>query len=288
MITVRLKGGMGNQFFQYAAGRALAIHHGVELGLDLSYLLDRTPRKKFTFREYDLDVFNIKAEIISSEKNVHHYRVGIFGKVLEVARRIIKPKGVERSFQYDPKFFSFGPNAYLDGYWQSPKYFAHIADALRQELTLTHRLSPETEALRGEIDASESVCVHVRRGDFVGNQLHDTFDASYYTRAIAHIASVRQISTIHVFSDDIDWCRNNLSFPYPTQYVGNEHAGKKGEGHLELMRSCKHFVIANSSFSWWAAWLAPYPEKIVVAPKRWFANDSIDTSDLIPEKWKCL
>lgn len=287
MVIVRLKGGMGNQMFQYAAGRALAAQHGAVLGLDPGYLLDRTPRKGFTFREYDLDVFTVDALLLEQKDIpfVHRYFFGAFGKLLDILKRILKLKGVERSFSFNTDFFSFGPNAYLDGYWQSPKYFERITATIRADFTLRKPLALAAAALRDEIAQAESVCVHIRRGDFVGNALHDTFDKNYYAEALAYIASKRPIGTVHVFSDDIEWCRENISFPYPTQYVGMEHAGAKGEGHLALMSACKHFVIANSSFSWWAAWLAINPDKIVVAPKRWFADPSIDTSDLIPETW---
>ena len=93
------------------------------------------------------------------------------------------------------------------------------------------------------------------------------------------------VEKIYVFSDDIEWCRANLSFGIPTMFVGDEYAGEKGEGHMYLMSKCKYFIIANSSFSWWGAWLALFKDKIVICPKQWFGDASIDTSDLIPESW---
>lgn len=289
MIIVRLSGGMGNQMFQYAAGRALALHHNVPLGLDTTFLLDRTPREGFTFRDFDLDVFNIKADIVSPGAVPWRHRKhfsGVLGIYIDAfRRRFLKFPGTEKYFTFDPSVLALGTDAYLEGYWQSPKYFEHIENSIWQEFTLKEPLSEPVELLRKEIMNCESVCMHVRRGDFVGNALHDVSDKDYYAKAIAYIGSAQRIEKIFVFSDDIEWCKSNLSFPYSTVFVGPECAGKKAEGHLALMSACHHFVIANSTFSWWAAWLAPHPEKIVIAPQKWFTDESIDTSDLIPEEW---
>ena len=290
MIIVRLSGGMGNQMFQYAIGRSLAIKNNVPLGLDAAFLLDRTPRVNFTFRDFDLDVFNIQAELVSQSAVPFWPRKHLSGKIMllkDKVRRILFPgKGTEKKFQFDSTIKDVGPNTYLEGYWQSPKYFFDIQDIIRADFTLKDGLSEKSLELQKEIKNANSVCVHVRRGDYVGNSYHDVgIGESYYEQGVQHILTKSAIDKIYVFSDDVEWCREHIYFGIETMFVGSEYAGKKGEEHLVLMTSCKHFLIANSSFSWWAAWLATNPQKIVIAPKKWFGDATIDTIDLIPEGW---
>jgi hypothetical protein len=132
-----------------------------------------------------------------------------------------------------------------------------------------------------------SLCIHVRRGDYVGSVNHEVVTRDYYDRALEYINKKTKIDKIYLFSDDIKWCEENLKFEIPTMYVGDEYAGEKAEGHHILMRSCKHFIIPNSTFSWWAAWLAPYKDKIIVAPKKWYPETSKynDEDNIVPESW---
>lgn len=280
MITVRLQGGMGNQMFQYACGRALAMRNNTSVQLDTTYLLDRTPRKHFTFREYDLDVFNVQAEVVSRKKYFWHIVLH------RIKNKLLKPRGVERYFEFDPSVSSLGPTATLEGYWQSPRYFSEIQDTIRKDFTLKDPLSGPSRILLEEIKDTASVGMHVRRGDYVGNAYHDIgIDQSYYEEGLRYIANKQAVQKVYVFSDDIEWCREHLNLPSETVFVGPEYAGKKGEEHMMLMSACKHFVIPNSSFSWWAAWLSKNENKIVIVPKKWFNNDTINTNDLIPQGW---
>lgn len=289
MIIVRLYGGMGNQMFQYALGRALALKNKTTLGLDIYDLLDRTPRQGFTFREYDLDLFSIEAEMVSQKSLSFWHRScgkGLAGVVLNKLRRnLFGGQGRERGFKFNPKVLDLGSGAYLDGYWQNPKYFESIAGIIRKDFTLKNPLPENIKELKKEIESLNSVCVHVRRGDYVGNKFHDVVNREYYNQAINILAKKINIEHIYVFSDDIDWCKENLSFSYTVTFVGKEYGGERASGHFELMKSCKHFIIANSSFSWWTAWLAENSEKVVIAPKVWFGDKSIDTSQRIPENW---
>ncbi len=293
MIIVRLTGGMGNQMFQYACGRALSLRTGVPLKLDLMLLLDRTKRPgkwKITFRDYDLDMYNIKADIAKRSDVPWQFRSYFRGLamlvVYQLERLLVPNPGREKSPAFDKRILSLGPNTYLDGLWQSPKYFDDVADTIRKDFTLKNPMSEGSQKLFDEIRSQNSLCIHVRRTDYVGNAHHDTgIGQSYYDRGIAHIAKTQTIQKIYVFSDDIAWCRENLHFAIETVYVGNEYAGKKAEEHLALMSACKHFVIPNSSFSWWGALLSGYPDKIVVAPKKWFKDSDDGAEDLIPASW---
>ncbi len=271
MIIVRLKGGLGNQMFQYALGRVLSLKNNTKLKLDLSFF--DLNFKNTTKRSYNLDVFNIKAGITR------------LSYLISILRKIFKSRGQEKSFQFDKKILSIGENAYLDGYWQSPKYFEGFEDILKNDFTLKNPLTQNTKILAEEIKDSNSLCIHVRRGDYVGNKNHEVVDTNYYAKGVEYIKNHAQIDKIYVFSDEIEWCRNNLSFELPVMFVGDNYAGRCGEEHMYLMSQCKNFIIANSSFSWWGAWLSQHKEKIVVCPKQWFTDTSVNTDDLIPETW---
>jgi hypothetical protein len=130
-----------------------------------------------------------------------------------------------------------------------------------------------------------SVCMHVRRGDFVGNRFHGTMPAEYYTSALSAIAPKFPKPKVFVFSDDIAWCERHLKFPFETMFMGHSYVGPKVSHYFALMKACKAFVISNSSFAWWAAWLGDDREKLVVAPKTWYLDSSKDTSDLTPSSW---
>jgi len=289
MIIVRLMGGMGNQMFQYAVGRALALTYNTRLKLDLTFLLDHTSRPRVRLRDYDLPVFNIAAEPATREEVPFLYRKHLPGRMAffvdGLRRRMRICRGSEKYFHFDPAVLEIGPDAYLDGYWQSPKYFDRVAETIRKEFALRDLASGTTQELAAEIASQESVCVHVRRGDFVNSSWHWTLGPDYYMAGLGLVTAKMSSPRVYVFSDDINWCRGNLRLPYQTTLVDHRYAGPKSSHHLALMSACRAFVIANSSFGWWTAWLNAYPEKIVVAPKRWFLDRSINTADLIPPGW---
>ncbi|MEK9207543.1 MAG: alpha-1,2-fucosyltransferase [Patescibacteria group bacterium] len=276
MIIVRLKGGLGNQMFQYALGRVLALKNKTDLKLDISFF--NLKFRNITKRSYDLDVFNIKAGVINKNKIVTY--------VFSVFKKIMKMPGQERGFNFDLKMLSLGPNACLDGYFQSYKYFSDFKNIIKKDFTLKNPLAQNIRNLGDEILNTNSLCIHVRRGDYVGNSYHEVVNSEYYKKGINYISGKTSIEKIYVFSDDISWCEENIKFQFPVMFVGQEYAGVKDEGHMYLMSMCKHFIIANSSFSWWSAWLSDYESKIVVCPKQWFGDASKNTGDLIPEEWK--
>ena len=290
MIIVRLKGGMGNQMFQYALGRALAIKNNTSLGLDLAALLDRTPRPKshrFTFYDYYLGIFNINAEVVSQSGVPFIYKTfkGKAGMYFNYFRKkFLKLPGTEKDFGFDPNVLATGPNTYLDGYWQSPKYFTDVENVIRRDFTLKEELPENIKFLVKEIKDSNSLCIHVRRGDYIGNPIHDIVGKEYYDAGINKIKNLTKIDKIYVFSDDIKWCKENLNFDFPTMFVGQEYSGQKAEGHLLLMSFCKYFVIPNSTFSWWGAWLCAREGKTVIVPKQWYGNANTN-DDLVPKGW---
>ncbi len=288
MIIVRLKGGRGNQMFQYALGRALSLKNDTILKLDTTYLENKTKRKNFTFRNFDLSIFNIKAEIAKTSDLPFFYRFlnGRFVFIFEALVNKFKlGGGLEKKFSFNENILNLKDGAYVSGYWQSPKYFSEIESTIRNDFSLKELPLQNIQDKAHEIKNTDSVCIHVRRGDYVGNPFYDVTDLDFYKKGIDLIRSQKNISKIYVFSDDIDWCKENLKFDIETFFVDDSFNGDKNEGTMYLMSFCKNFVISNSTFAWWGAWLAPSSDKIVVCPKRWFGDDIIDTSDLIPKEW---
>jgi hypothetical protein len=148
---------------------------------------------------------------------------------------------------------------------------------------------PASAPIAALMDETDSICLNVRRADYVSLQasidMHGFVGKEYYDRGIALIAPKVKVPHIFVTSDDVEWCQANLRFDYPTTFLGHEHKGYKFGNYLMLMSCCKHFLIPNSTFGWWAAWLNPSLDKIVVCPRNWFRDPNIDSSDMIPEGW---
>ncbi len=290
MIVVELMGGMGNQMFQYAFGRHLAHRLGADLVLDKHFLLDRTPKKNehFVFRNYDLDLFNIEASFLSSEisKKYNSLQNRLSKKISRWVPRIKGLKVIEQQgFAFESDLLELNDNCYLKGYWQTEKYFKDIEDIIKKDFTFKEPISVKSQSILTRIQSTEAVCLNVRRGDFVTNPVHGILDVSYYQKTEQIFLKKANNPTFFVFSDDIDWCRENIKLQSPTVFVGHEYAGSKFKDYLGLMINCKHFIIPNSSFAWWAAWLCYNPNKIVIAPHKWFNESEWDSSDVIPEHW---
>ena len=287
MVIVKLMGGMGNQMFQYAFGRSLSLKKGVTLKLDLKFLLDRTPKKNFVFRDYDLTIFNCKPQILIEEDKKSFFGSFIMGnkyfnKFLPVKNRKFY---TERRFEYDANVDKFNEDIYLEGYWQSYKYFSEFESTIRKDFYFKSKFNEEEEIINQKILSTNSVCINVRRADFLINSFHGVCNEKYFYQGLNYINNTESELNVFVFSDDIEWCKNNLNFAFPTTFVDHEYAGEKFQSYLQLMTNCKHFIIPNSSFGWWAAWLADFSKKIVVAPEKWFSDSNINTKDLIPHDW---
>lgn len=288
MIIVKLIGGLGNQLFQYALGRNLANINNTELKLDISGFSD------YKLHAYSLNHFNI-VEKFATEEEVRGFkkyqrRPGkvwfLYNRLIADERKYVK----EKQFQFDPQILKIGKDAYFDGFWQTEKYFKDIENILRKEVTVKTPLQGKDAETAKEIEATSSVMMHIRRGDYVTNkgtnEYHGTCEPDHYRKALAIIAEKVSNPHIFVFSDDHDWVKNNIIFEYPTTYVDHNKADKNYED-LRLMSLCKHHIIANSSFSWWGAWLSQNPNKVVVGPMKWFNNPKkkSDTTDVLPNNW---
>jgi hypothetical protein len=289
MIVVYLQGGIGNQLFQYAAGRRLAHTLGVPLKLDLSRLAGVAPDA--TPRRYALAPFRIRAEIATPEESaaLSAPAPGLLRRLLSLVPPCSRQTHVrERWFSFDRSILELPDGVILDGYWQSERYFADIAPLLREELVLSAEPSEGSRAALRLIKGVNAVSIHVRRGDYVTDAKvaakHGTCSDAYYREAVAAVVQRVENPRFFVFSDDPAWVRASFSIPYPTTVV-DENGPDRPYEDLMLMSACRHHIIANSSFSWWGAWLGTGSDRIVVAPERWFREPGIDTRDLIPESW---
>ena len=293
MIIVQLLGGLGNQMFQYASARSIALHKNTKLKLDIFFF---GTYKQDTRRQYDLGCFNTLQDFATPEdiyKVKGRISDGLSGKLFKAfdmlkpisKRRYIK----EKHFHFDPRIFDISTDAYLKGYWQSEKYFKGIEDTIREEFTLREDPDAENKMAAEQITSVPSVSIHIRRGDYVEdaktNSVHGTCSLDYYHKAVDMIAGRIKDPHFFIFSDDPGWVKENLKLDYPVTYI-NHNLGKKDYEDMRLMSLCRHQITANSSFSWWGAWLNKNPGKIVIVPGQWFKDNSINTKDLIPAGWK--
>lgn len=290
MMIANIIGGLGNQMFQYAAARALSLKYAVPLRLDISGFDGYGLHNGFElYRVFDIDMpLAFAAEI----RNVLGWRSPTLVRRVLSRPELKSLRGasfvVEPYFHYWPGFKSVSPRAYLQGYWQSEKYFADAIDELRADFAFRQPLSEQNAAWAAQIGHCNAVSLHVRRGDYVTdartNSMHGVCSLEYYHAAIDHILERMDAPEFFVFSDDIAWVQNNLNIRHPCHYI-DHNRGKESYNDMRLMSLCRHHIIANSSFSWWGAWLNAYPGKIVVAPSHWFADTSICVDDLFPEGW---
>jgi len=287
MIIVKLMGGLGNQMFEYAAARSLANMKHVDLKLDLGWF---DIKQVDTLRPYELKDLNTTKHSISATD----FKLLDDNKVSRLKLRLSKNSNslinyTEQYFQFNRRVLSLPDYSYLDGYFQSEKYFHNIRDLLLSEFTPSYKLSKKVQQDLSWINKTKnSVSIHIRRGDYVNNvnaaSFHGTSPLDYYYKALREIqAKIKGNLTVFVFSDDQTWCKNNLKLDYETHFI---NSATRSFDDMWLMSHCNHNVIANSSYSWWGAWLNKNPEKVVIAPKDWFTDKSIDTKDLIPSTWQ--
>lgn len=262
MVTVRIFGGLGNQMFQYAAGLALAHKYNVQLKLDISFF------KSCKDRKFMLDRFNISKDVIISN------RLGMFNS--KIARKIMSivkfPKWYYRNYStvFDNKIWDLPKNVYMDGYFQSEKYFAEIEKKIREEFVPAFELSEDFNWWQKTIENCNSVSIHVRRGDYLlrkNFEIHGILGVDYYEKAVSEIENQIENPQFFIFSDDEQWCRDNIVPITKNGEVVNLKSENKDVEELLLMSFCKHNIIANSSYSWWGAWLNKNGEKKVVSPE---------------------
>lgn len=291
MVVTRLVGGLGNQLFQYAAGLNLARLNKVSLKLDT------TDFDTYRLHAYSLDHFNIDASIAEPKdlKRFRRTRVSAIRRRLAVEERpgVRRHRGdtwvSEVSMEYDPEILSVKGNVYLDGYWQSEKYFLRIQDALRRELTIIPAPSSENREMAARIRHSSSVSVHVRLGDFASDPLtkavHGLLEPQYYIDASRHLLGLYPDIHFFLFSDAPREALTRAALPPERTTIVDLNSAETSYEDLRLMALCDHHIVANSTFSWWGAWLGTNPEGISIAPVKWFADETRNSRDIVPERW---
>lgn len=279
MIFARLFGGLGNQMFQYAAGQALATRLGTELALDFR-TIDNNGTRRLT-KVFDLQVTTAPALPPAKHEGFLPYAFWrAFGRNPKFHR--------ERGLGVNPGFARWGDGSYLHGYWQSEKYFPDIADQIRKSFRPVLPPSPQNAAIAEHIAATTSVSLHVRRGDYVALGTHGVCSEDYYNAALDHITpKLGKTPTVFVFSDDPQWAHDNLPLPFE-KIVVDINGPETDYEDLRLMSLCNHNIIANSSFSWWGAWLNDNPHKIVTAPATWFGAKGMHNPDILPKGWLAI
>ncbi|MFK5947535.1 MAG: alpha-1,2-fucosyltransferase [Methylococcales bacterium] len=289
MVISHILGGIGNQMFQYAAGRALSLTHGSELLSDLHDFSDYSLHNGYELNK----VFNINIKCASEEtvKALLKWRANSL--IMKVLRRpqfsCLRGQSliVEPYFSYWPELLGVTSDCYLYGYWQSELYFKLFESTLRNDFTFREPLDKKNSMLVTEIERNKSVSLHIRRGDYISdtktNNIMNVCSLNYYYQAVKYISQRVNNPIFYIFSDDIEWVKKELSIDFPCVYVEHNQQSKSYRD-MQLMSLCKHNVIANSSFSWWGAWLNANLDKQVVAPISWF-NEGVDDRDLIPREW---
>jgi hypothetical protein len=291
MVIVRLNGGLGNQMFQYATGRALADRLGTELLLDTRAFEQLLALDAYTRRTYALAPFMLRASVATAA-DLKSWPVWVMelGMRLRLLRPLFRRWYFESAITYDPNMLTLREPICLVGYWQSERYFIDIADKIRADFALAQPMSGENARLLDLARSAGSVGLHVRRGDFAtledAAQVHGLCSIDYYRRAIGIVRERCPECHFLVFSDDPQWARTELPLDASAVFVtGNE---QRPEQDLALMSACKHHIIANSSFSWWAGWLGYKPGQIVIAPTPWYASAKLDARDLAVPGWQYI
>jgi glycosyl transferase family 11 len=296
MIIVKLMGGLGNQMFQYAAGRRLSLVRGVPLKLDLSWFANipagDTPRK------FIVNMFPISASVASplelsifngSERGIW----GQFASILSLRKHAARRRYIEEvGICFNPTILDLYDDVYLCGYWQDERYFADIEKVLRREFSFGPLEDSMNRELAQQISSCESVALHVRRSDYVTNPTANARHGGvcgleYYDAAMKEVAAQTRCPHYFIFSDDILWAQENLPSGCRMTYVGHNGPNKAHED-LCLMSMCHYQIIANSSFSWWGAWLNANPSKLVIAPATWYNGPNMDAGKHLPESWRRL
>jgi len=290
---VKLNGGLGNQMFQYAFSIALGDYWKDEILFDFSYFKE-TAQGNALVRPFELGVFNTickpacdegKQVVDKDNRNlIEKFLWFLRMKKYKPEKNMIRQKS---AYIFEKKFLTQSDIYYYDGYFQNEKYFKHFRKTLLQHFSLNaeNSLDKKNLEISEMIQKTNSVSIHIRRGDYVtlesANFMHGLCSLDYYEKAIKYIAKRVKNPHFYVFSDDIDWIQANLKTNYPNTVI--DFNQDRSHFDLELMKNCKHNITANSSFSWWGAWLNENPKKIVIAPKKWIAANQ--KCEIVPKRW---
>ena len=284
MIVIACAGGLGNQMFQYAYYLNQKIKFNEEyVKFDISWF-----NKNKVHNGYELEkIFKLKIDYANkTDIRAAGKPINIIDKITN--KILAKPKpwyssGPVNAITYLSDIVEI-KEGYFYGFWQSPKYFESIADKIRKDFHFKNPLDEKNEILRKDIINSDSVSVHIRRGDYLNNKtVENICTNNYYINSIMYIKKLIKKPKFFIFSNDIEWCKINLQIENAVYIDWN--TGINSYKDMQLMSYCKHNIIANSTFSWWSAWLNDYHQKIVCVPQRWFNISGHETQDIYPDEW---
>jgi hypothetical protein len=286
-ITTHLCGGLGNQLFQYATARNLSARYSARLLIDTSWF--RRKWRGTTPRELEIFKYGIAATELPRAAQPMSRLLGSRLAAELINRLSARQIALEASFGHDPQLGHASPPLYLKGYWQSPRYFEAIRPTLIRELGRPKLLPDEDLVLGRRIMNCHSVSIHVRRGDYVSlpsaANAHGTCSLEYYSTAIKRILTEIPDPVFFVFSDDPTWAKANLRISGQVAHI--DRGTKRATSDLYLMTCCRHSILANSSFGWWGAYLAPSERRLVLAPRNGFHRTLVN-QDLYPSNWITL
>lgn len=293
MIITEIYGGLGNQLFEYAHTKALSIKLNKEVFFDLSFFDKYHIKNVYRLNKFDTNVNVVETKYINKLK-----RKTITPNIVRWGLKKLGASGFySKKNHFDEHWFENNDfsklnkkkDLYISGYFADEKYFIEIEDIIRKEFTLKKPLNIENEKVLSQIKNSNSISIHIRRGDYVKNSFFAQIPLSYYRKAVDYMENNSPNSSYFIFSDDITWVKENLKIEQKTIFVDINDA-TTDYMELMLMASCKHNIIANSTFSWWGAWLNNNSEKIIIAPKIWFGNTEAQAKykngNLVPSTWK--
>lgn len=291
MITVKIKGGLGNQLFQYAIGYILSNGNHQELTLDTTFFSPDNDVTKATVRNLELNHFNIPINIASKKLLRRIHNPSKTDKLLNLLNPI--HKYTESDFTYHKEILDLGKNTYLTGYFQSYKYYIGKEQEIRNLFRMSEKkLSDSDKFTLGKILSGKSISVHIRRGDYINNPQTQAFHGScsieYYESAITFMLQQFSNPLLVFFSDDIEWVKHSFAKHSPYSLFIDNNDPQTSWKDLYLMSNCNHHIIANSTFSWWAAWLRDFnKKKIIIAPEHWYhpSRENSGAIDLIPNHW---
>jgi hypothetical protein len=287
MVTVLLSGGLGNQMFQYAAAKSLAIRLNTSLSVDLYALMKKT---QATVRPYELEIFNTGD--VSGTSSAKAKFVTKARPFIQKHRLFFQKCGIftdTYAILYQPVFETIKGNIIMSGYFQNEKYFKDIAETIRQNFSFRNPLTGKNAEAARQMAGKQSVSIHIRRGDYLNANARSNFvipDKTYYESAIKYITNQIEDPEFYIFSEDFEWIRENINIERPVAFI-DWNKGKDSYRDMQLMSLCKHNIIANSSFSWWAAWLNSNINKTVIAPGQWFREEQKNKllDGFFPEGW---
>lgn len=291
MIKIILSGGLGNQMFQYAAGRALSLKLKTDLSVDLYKLSKKT---NAISRSYELDVFDISIPQTNNLKNKFAVKSFKLLKNNGIGRLCLYLLNIfcdERAQEYKLAFEGLNDDATLFGYFQNENYFKEYSEQIRVDFSFNKTLDAQNQEVESGIGESNSVSMHIRRADYANaNSNLPILDMSYYDRAIKYINREVENPVYYIFSDDMDWVKHNLKDKDIQMKFVDWNSESSSYIDMRLISKCKHNIIANSSFSWWGAWLNNNPNKLVIAPDIWYKSDILGghPDGFIPEGWVIL